>query len=533
MSNPSPTATSAIEVPHPQGRGTVAARRAPVVLILAVAVVSVVSLLPILYVILRAQEAGWSTASALIFRPRVGRLLGNTLAVSATVALCATVIATLGAWLVERTDLPGRRLWNVVLTLPYAVPAFVAGYSWVSLFPKVSGFWGSVLVLTLSYYPLVYLPVAAALRNMDPALEEVSRSLGFGRGRSFARVILPSLRPALLGGALLVVLHMLAEFGTFAFLNYDTFTTAIFDQYTVAFNGASAAMLALVLLVLCIAVLGLEILVRGFARYDTIRRGGAVRPERARLGRAAPLVTLALVAFALVALGVPFGSLIYWLSIGRSASLPVAELLRTLGATAGLGVGGALVAVAFGLMLVIYALRYGGIGAQLADRLPYMIHAMPGLVVGLAFVFFAVRFAMPLYQGAALLIAAYAILFLPLAQAPIRAVLAQIPRDLEEVAQSMGRGSLAILWRVTLPLALPGVGAGFALVCMKVMNELTATLVLRPTGVETLATMVWEHTTNARYAASAPYAMLLILISGVPVYLLTMRSAMRGGEGTT
>ncbi|MBW7920944.1 MAG: iron ABC transporter permease [Rubellimicrobium sp.] len=482
---------------------------------------------------MRAWEVGWSTAAGLVFRPRVWRLLVNTLSIAATVGVLATVVATTGAWLVERTDLPGRRLWNVLLTLPYAVPAFVAGYSWVSLFPKVSGFWGAVLVLTLSYYPLVYLPVAAALRNMDPALEEVSRSLGFGRRRSFVQVILPSLRPALLGGALLVVLHLLAEFGTFAFLNYATFTTAIFDQYTVAFNGAAAAMLALVLLVLCVAVLALEMLVRGFARYDTIRRGGNVRAERVRLGRAAPFVTLGLVAFSLVALGVPFGSLIYWLSIGRSASLPVAELLRTLTATAGLGIGGAVVAVFFALMLVIYALRYGGIGALLADRLPYMIHAMPGLVVGLAFVFFAVRFAMPLYQSAALLIAAYAILFLPLAQAPIRGVLAQIPRDLEEVAQSMGRGPLAILWRITLPLALPGVGAGFALVCMKVMNELTATLVLRPTGVETLATMVWEHTTNARYAASAPYAMLLILISGVPVYLLTMRSAMRGDEGAT
>lgn len=502
-------------------------------LLLAVAVVTLVSALPVLYVIMRAQEAGWSTAAALIFRPRVGRLLVNTLTVAATVATLATIIATTGAWLVERTDLPARRLWNVLLTLPFAVPAFVAGYSWVSVFPKVSGFWGAVLVLTLSYYPLVYLPVAAALRNMDPALEEVSRSLGFGRGRSFAQVVLPSLRPALLGGALLVVLHMLGEFGTFAFLNYATFTTAIFDQYMVAFNGTSAAMLACVLLVLCIGVLALEILVRGFARYDTIRRGGAVRPERLRLGRASLPVTLALVVFSLFSLGVPFGSLIYWLSVGRSASLPVAELLRTLGTTAGLGVGGAVVAVAFGLMLVIYSLRYGGIGALLADRLPYMVHAMPGLVVGLAFVFFAVRFAMPLYQSAALLIAAYAILFLPLAQAPIRGVLAQIPRDLEEVAQSMGRGPLSILWRVTLPLALPGVGAGFALVCMKVMNELTATLVLRPTGVETLATMVWEHTANARYAASAPYAMLLILISGVPVYLLTMRSAMRGGESVT
>lgn len=503
------------------------------ILLLAVAVVTVFSALPVLYVIMRAQTAGWDVAAGLIFRPRVWTLVVNTFSVAATVAAFACIIAAVSAWLVERSDLPGRRLWNVVLTLPYAVPAFVSGYSWVSLFPKVSGFWGSVLVLTLSYYPLVYLPVAAALRNMDPALEEVSRSLGFSRMRSFLHVILPSLRPALLGGGLLVVLHMLAEFGTFAFLNYDTFTTAIFDQYTVAFNGAAAAALAGVLLVMCIAVLALEMLVRGDGRYATIRKGSTARAERTRLGVASPFITLALILFSLVALGVPFGSLIYWLSVGRSAGLMWGELWPILTATAGLGIGGAAVAVFFGLLLVIYSVRYGGIGAVLADRLPYLIHAMPGLVVGLAFVYFAVRFAMPLYQTAALLIAAYAVLYLPLAQAPIRSVLLQVPRDLEEVAQSMGRGPFSILVRVTLPLILPGVGAGFALVSMKVMNELTATLVLRPTGVDTLATMVWYHTTNAEYAASAPYAMLLILISGLPVYLLTMRSATRGGEGKT
>lgn len=503
------------------------------ILLLAVAVVTVFSALPVLYVIMRAQTAGWDVATGLIFRPRVWTLVVNTFSVAATVAAFACIIAAVSAWLVERSDLPGRRLWNVVLTLPYAVPAFVSGYSWVSLFPKVSGFWGSVLVLTLSYYPLVYLPVAAALRNMDPALEEVSRSLGFSRMRSFLHVILPSLRPALLGGGLLVVLHMLAEFGTFAFLNYDTFTTAIFDQYTVAFNGAAAAALAGVLLVMCIAVLALEMLVRGDGRYATIRKGSTARAERTRLGVASPFITLALILFSLVALGVPFGSLIYWLSVGRSAGLMWGELWPILTATAGLGIGGAAVAVFFGLLLVIYSVRYGGIGAVLADRLPYLIHAMPGLVVGLAFVYFAVRFAMPLYQTAALLIAAYAVLYLPLAQAPIRSVLLQVPRDLEEVAQSMGRGPFSILVRVTLPLILPGVGAGFALVSMKVMNELTATLVLRPTGVDTLATMVWYHTTNAEYAASAPYAMLLILISGLPVYLLTMRSATRGGEGKT
>src|SRR5699024_7253065 len=127
----------------------------------------------------------------------------------------------------------------------------------------------------------------------------------------------------------------------------------------------------------------------------------------------------------------------------------------------------------------------------------------------------------------ALLILGYAMLYLPLAQSSIRGVLVLIPRQMEDVARSLGKSSPVIFMKIILPLLWSGVGAGFALVFMKVMTELTATLILRPTGVDTLATKVWEHTNEVQYAASAPYAILLILISGLPVYLLTMRQAGR------
>lgn len=506
-------------------------RRAPLILLLPVILVAMICILPLLYVLMRAHQAGWAEAAKLIFRARVFELLVNTVAITATVTIASATISVAAAWLVERTDLPFRRMWNVLITLPFAVPAFVSGYGWISTFPSIEGFGGAALVLTLSYYPLIYLPVTAALRGMDPALEEVSRSLGHGRLVTFFRVTLPNLRPSLFGGGLLVILHMFAEFGTFAFLNFDTFTTAIFDQYIVAFNGAAAAMLASVLLLLCLAILGLELLLRGIARYATIRKGGPARADLVSLGRAAPIAMIALAALAFFAIGVPFGALTYWLIVGQSIILEPGTVLLTLSTTLLFGVSGSVLAVFIGLLLVIYSVRYGGIGAIMADRLPYVINSIPGLIIGLTFVYFSVRYANPLYQTIPLLLLAYAVLYLPLAQAPIRGVMLQIPPQLEEVAQSMGHGPLAVLRRVTLPLIFPGIGAGFALVCLRIMNELTATLVLRPTGIDTLATMVWEHTTNARYAASAPYAMLLILVSGLPVYLLTMRSAMRGSEG--
>lgn len=501
--------------------------RVPLGLILSVLGLVLISALPVLYVLLRALEAGWAHSAQLIFRPLILELLLNTLKLAGATTLLSVLIGLSTAWLIERTDLPYKKVWNALVTLPFAVPAFIGAYSWISIFPSLEGFYGAVLVLTLCNYPLVHLPVAAALRGMDPALEETARSLGYSRAKSFFVVTLPQLRTAITGGGILIALHMLAEFGALSFLNYETFTTAIFDQYYVAFDGASAAMMTLVLLLLCVGVLGLEMLIRGKSHYATERKGAPGIAELVQLGWLKPLAILGLTTLVMLAAGAPLGIISYWLFNGSSAAVHLPQLASTLYVTLTFGLGGAVLAVLFALPLVFLVVRYRGVFATLADRVPYFIHSLPGLVVGLTLVFFAIRYAFVLYQTVPLLLIGYAMLFLPMAQSAIRAALVQVSKQLEEVALSLGRSAFSVFLRVTLPLIAPGVGAGLALVFLQIMKELTATLLLRPTGVDTLATKVWEHTDSAEYAASAPYAALLILISGLPVYLLTMRSFTR------
>src|SRR5699024_5404397 len=167
---------------------------------------------------------------------------------------------------------------------------------------------------------------AAAFRNMDPALEETSRSLGYGRLATFTRVTLPHLRPALAGGAVLVALHMLAEFGALAFLNYDTLTVAIFDQYEVAFNSAMAAILTFVLLLLCLMVLVLEFRVRGGFSYEHSRKSVSGTLEKIDLGAATPWVLGAFTVLVAMAIGVPMGSLTYWIATGSSAAFDLPEI---------------------------------------------------------------------------------------------------------------------------------------------------------------------------------------------------------------
>ncbi|HEX7354786.1 MAG TPA: iron ABC transporter permease [Mycobacteriales bacterium] len=490
-------------------------------LVVLAALVALFALIPLMFVVGEAVQAGGGEVQRLVFRARVGHLLWNTVRlVAASTALCG-VVGVGAAWLVERTSLPGRRVVGPLLAAPLAVPAFVSSYGWVSLTPAVQGYGGAVLIVSLAYYPLVYLPVAAALRGMDPALEEVARSLGHGPWRTFVRVTLPQLRLALGGGMLIVALHELAEFGAFQLLRFQTFTTEIYSEYEASFNGPVANLLAAVLVALCLLLLLAEIRLRGRGRYSRLGAGAARSLPRVRLGRSTPVALAAVGALLAVGLGVPLGSLIHWLVIGSSASFPVGALASAAGTSLGLGLAAAVVTTLLALPVALLAERHRGPLPNVLERSTYVAHALPGIVIALALVFVAIHYCRPVYQTTPLLIAGYAILFLPMAMVGVRAALAQAAPVLTETARSLGAHPLAVLRRVTLPVIAPGLGAAAALVFLMVATELTTTLLLAPIGTETLATRVWSDTGTLAYAAAAPYAALLVIISAPAVWLLT------------
>ena len=468
------------------------------------------------------QDIGWSEARRLLWRDRVGELLVNSVQLTVAVTAGCIVIGLAAAWCVERTDLPLRRTLAVLLALPIAVPEYVNGVAWVSILPGLHGFGAAVLVMTLSHYPLVYLPAAAVLRTGDPALEESSRSLGRGPWRTFTGVTLPQLRLALLGGGLVIALHLLAEYGGFAVLRYRTFTTEIYNAYRLGFDAASASLLSLVLVVLCVLVLGGEMSLRGRARHAA---GGATarRRARVRLGRATPIALLGLSGLVVAALGVPLGALGYWLVQGSSTTLPSASIVGATTSTVLYGLAAAGLATALALPVAFLAVRRRGAVAGFLERTVYLPRALPGLVVGLALVYFTIRYAVDLYQSPVLLVVAYTVLFLPLALVAMQPTVAQLTPELEEAARSLGSRPRAILRRVTLPLLAPGLAVAAALVFLTSVTELTATLLLRPTGTETLATQFWVYTDALAWGAAAPYAAVMIGISAIPTYLLIRR----------
>jgi iron(III) transport system permease protein len=280
-------------------------------------------------------------------------------------------------------------------------------------------------------------------------------------------------------------------------------------------------MLAGVLVVLCLLLLVAELRLRGRRGYARTGRGAA-RPVRpVRLGGLTVPALAGLVAVVGLALAVPLGSLAYWMARGASTALETSALLTTMATTLGLAAAAALVVTALALPPGWLAVRVRGRVSTLLERSTYLGSAVPGIVVALALVTLSIRATPWLYQTVPVLIAAYAVLFLPRAVVTVRAAVEQSPRIYDDVAASLGSTSLDRLRRITLPLLAPGLGAGAALVFLAVVTELTATLLLAPTGTTTLATAFWSASSALEYGAAAPYAVVMVLLSAPAVVLLS------------
>lgn len=510
--------------PKDRAHGASRPGRPPGTVLLMATAISLVGLVPLAYVVGSAVATGWRTMSELIFRPRVGELLINTISlVVVTVPMCA-VVGLVAAWLVERTALRGARVLAVMLAAPLAIPAFVNSYGWVSVVPSLHGLWSGVLVAATSYFPLVYLPCAAALRRLDPAVEEAASSLGMSPAETVLQVVLPQLRLPLLGGSLLIALHLLAEYGAFAMIRFDTFTTAIVQQFQSTFNGPAANAIAGVLVVCCLLVLGGESAVRGRARFARIGAGAGRPAARQRLGIWVLPAYVFLGALTAVSIGVPLLSVLRWLVTGGSAVWTDRYLTVALAQSLGYGLAAGLIACVAALPISVLAVRFPGALVRALESITYVTSSLPALVVALAFVTVTIRFVPVLYQTSALAVLTYVVVFLPRAVVSVRAGIAQAPRHLEEAARSFGLPPLlAFVW-TTMRFAAPSALAGGALVFLGVVNELTATLLLAPNGTRTLATQFWSKVNDIDYLGAAPYATLMVVISLPMTYLLFARS---------
>ena len=499
--------------------------------------------LPLVYLLITVADSA-GDALEIVTTSRTLELTARSVGLAAAVTAGAIAIAVPLAWLTARTDLPGRRAWSVLAALPLVIPSYMGAYAVLSALgpagllrdvlggplgverlPDITGFPGAWLVLTLFTYPLVFLPVRAALRGLDPQLEEAALGMGRSQWQTLRTVVLPQLAPAIAAGGILVALYALHDFGAVSIMRFDSFTREIFTAYRASFDRTGAAALSLILVALMVVLVWLEFRARGGATLHRSGPGGT-RPARlVPLGRWR-LPSLAFCALICgLALALPIAVLGYWSLQSFSGDPNWGETVEAAGSSLLVSGFAALAAAACAVPIAVLSVRFPSRGSRLVERLTYTGYALPGIVVALAMVFLATRSVPALYQTLALLLAVYAIRFAAQPVGGLRAALAASPPAMEEAGRVLGDGPLRAFVRVTLPYLRPSLVAGVALVFLTVIKELPLALLLSPIGFQTLATDVWDAASAGFYARAAAPAAVLLLVSIVSVGALQRAEA--------
>jgi iron(III) transport system permease protein len=498
-----------------------------------------------------------------LWRTQLLELISRTLLLLLGVGAGALLVGGGLAWLVVHHRFPGRAVLEWALILPLAVPAYVIGFAFVGLFeysgpvqsalrrglgagfglPEIRSYPGVVVMMTLVFYPYVYLLARVAFREQGGAAVETARTLGRSRTAAFLHVTVPMARPALVAGVALAMMEALADFGTVATFGYRTLTEAIYRVWYGMFDRIAAAQLASVLLLFAAGLLLLERHSRGRARFTQGgRRGPAVEPVRLRGWRAAG-ATAACVSVLALAFLLPVGQLAWW-AIGAIRAGQVAPDFATLlWHTCALAGTTAAVASLLAVLLAYAGRLHGTVAVRVAAQLSSMGYALPGAVIAVGVLLplaWADHALVPwleralgrplgllLTGSAAGLVLAYLVRFLAVGLQTVDASLGKIPQSLDDAARVLGSGGGAMLRRVHLPLMRGGLLTAVVLVFVETMKEMPATLLLRPVGLNTLAVEIWERTSEAMWPEAAVPALTLVGVGLLPVVLLIRLTSRR------
>jgi iron(III) transport system permease protein len=505
-----------------------ARRHVPSVLVIATLISLFFIAIPLFYLIRRAMQSEGTALSLLIWRTKTLEILVTTLSLTIVVVILASTLGIAMAWALHSVRLPAVGLIRALVILPVAIPSYVFTFSWMSLYPALSGFWAAVFILVLSTTPYVSLATLSALRRVDWSQYEVAQTLGLNNWQSFWKVTLPQIRNSVAAGSLLVALYVLSDFGAVSLLGVDTFTRSISNLYRGSFDRSSAAVLALILVLISALLISSENRIRSKSRLirsssRIIKSPNLISKESTRF-----LSMILISLYVLLGLLIPLSLLVYR-SVINQVEINLPDLLSASLSTVLAASLGALIALLLALPLGLLVLQ-GSWLARVADKGVLLVHALPGIVMGLALVSFGSELPW-LYQTLGLLAFSYALLYMAKSVGAVRASLSRVPQNLVDISATLGQTRGQTIRRVVLPLAAPGVFSGTLLVFLAAMKELPATLMLRPTGFETLATEMWRYTSISRFSEAAPYALFLVLIAAIPTFLINRPDKGENDEG--
>lgn len=504
-------------------------KRAPISLWGPAVLSALVALAPLWYLTVQATSRGWGEIADELFQQRTFDLVVRSLLLCAAVTSVCAVVGTGAAWIIVYSGLRGRTALTIAFSLPLAIPSYLSAFAWISRWPALSGFWGAFIVLTFATFPYAMLPVMAAMTRLDPTHEEIARSLGRQPITIFFTVVLPQIRRALAGGSLLVALYVLSDFGAVATMRHEVFTWVIYGAYRAGFNPTRAAVLSLILIIVALVLTSTESRARGKESTASVGRSSMRRSQRSSL-RVKIISAIAALTIVIPSIGVPIAGIIDWLNRETTRSVSWSEVMTAAVNSFGIGFAVAIATLFAALPVALMVVRYKGTFSRIIEATTFITHSLPGIVVAISVVYVGIRAVRPLYQELPLVVFAHVVLFLPVMVASVKAALEKSGPVVEEVARSLGAGPIASFFRVTLPLAAPGILAGWALTMLAAVKELPVTLLLRPTGFDTLSTEIWARSSVSDYAAVGPYALVILVLAAIPTAILGTLSNMRGAE---
>lgn len=511
-------------------------------------VVVLLAAIPLLFVL--HSSAGLSLQQwHSLWSSRLPGLLWNTLSLALLVVAGSLVLGVSSAWLVARREFRGRRAAVWLLVLPLTVPTYVLahiytilleedgwlGAGWLALFggrvaiPDLYNVWGTALVLSLAGFSYIFLLVRAALMRSNRTLEEAARMQGARPAEVFWRVSLPLLRPALAAGLALVVLHVLSDFGAVSMLRYQTFTLSIYMQMSGRFDYHAAAGLSLVLVLLSLTFLVTERAFRSRQRYYS----ASSQTRLVERKRATPweqwFIWLWLGLVVLLSFGLPLAWMLSWswkAMLNGALDAQFWGYVRNTGVVAAAVATLALVAA---LPVALYHARRHTLFSHACMQLSSVGFVLPGPVIALGVLTFFLSQLPLLYGTLAALVIALVIRFLPLAVQSQEAALQQLTPSIEQAGRILGAGPLENLRRVVLPVIRGGMVSAWVLVFIDTLKELPATLILRPTGFDTLPVRIWIEASEEMLEQAAPAALMLVA-GTLPVLWFLMRGSEASGK---
>lgn len=485
----------------------------------AVVAVAALALIPFIYLFIRASQKPVGEIAELLIRPKTLEVLATTSALVLCVVFTTVVMGVLMATGLHFVRLPFRRMLIIPTVLPLAIPSYVFTYAWIALIPEFSGFLAAAFILSITTLPYVILATLAGLRSVDTSQIEVARSLGLTLPQTFRRVIFPQVKGHVSAGALLAALYTISDFGAVSLLNVETLTVTIQNMYKASYDRSAAAVISFVLIAFStIVVLADERVKRQTPDSNVVKvYSTKYTLVNSTFLRVAVIATVGL--YTINAVIIPFYVLVSRF-FGNQVAIDWADLLSASISTISVAALGALIALVLSAPLGIILSGGSSRVGRAAQRIITIGHGLPGVVVGLAVVSFGSKLG-ALYQTTFLLAFAYALLFLAKTVASMNSSLSRVPTSVKDVASTLGMNQWNVIKKVVAPIAAPGIGLGTILVFLTAMKELPATLMLRPTGFETLATQIWSSASINRFNEAAPYALILVLIAALPTFLIS------------